>query len=116
LLIPAVEDGPIGSEEPWSLVRHLYGEPSVVHEPVVSPAKKDEVVDARRTAVRPMTNVMRVGPARRPITPRERAPAVASGDRPSKPRRHDLGLPPHVQRLGGGIGDHSGDVGVTREL
>ena len=55
---PAVEDRPIGSEEPWSVVRHLDGEPSVVHETVVAPAEKDEVVDARRAAVGPMTNVM----------------------------------------------------------
>src|SRR5918995_994868 len=95
----AVEDGPIGSEEPWSLVRHLDAEPSVVHEPVVAPAEKDEVGKARRAAVRPMINMMRVAPARRSITAGEGAPTVANGDRPSKRRRHDLGLPSDVQRL-----------------
>ena len=63
-----------------------------------------------------MINMMRVAPARRSITAGKRAPAVANGDRPSKRERHDLGLPSHVQRLGGGIGDDAAHGGVTREL
>jgi hypothetical protein len=111
---PAVEDRSIGSEEPWSLVGHLDGEPSVVHEPVVTPAEKDEVGKARRAAVRPMTNVMRVAPAGRSNTAGERTPAITNRNRASKRGRHHLGLPSHVERLGGGIGDDAGDVRVAR--
>jgi hypothetical protein len=106
----------IGSEEPWSFVRHLDAEPTVVHETVVASAEKDEVVDARRAAVRPMISMMRVAPARRSITAGEGAPAVANRDRPSKRGRHHLGVPSDVERLGGGTGDDAAHGGVTCEL
>jgi hypothetical protein len=86
----------------------------VVHEPVVAPAEKDEIVDTRRTAVRPMTNVMRVAPARRSITGGKRAAVVAYRDRAPKRRRHDLGLPTDVERPRAGVRDHPSDVGVAR--
>ena len=113
---PAVEDRPIGSGEPWSLVGHLDAEPSVVHEAVVAPTEKDEIVDARGAAVSPMINMVRVAPAGRSITAGEGAPAVANGDRAPKRRRHDLGLPSDVQRLRAAVGDHPAHGGVTRKL
>jgi hypothetical protein len=80
---------------------------------MVVPAQEDEVVQRGRTAVRPVSYVMSVGPLWTTIAARVDAAAVAHGERGADGRWDDAGPTADVERLADGIEDDPDDRGVT---
>ena len=71
--------------------------PLLVHRSVVPPAQRDQILELRWTAVRPVNDVVAVGPRRRSVAPREATPLIAEMERGADVCRDRARCPPHRQ-------------------
>lgn len=90
-------------------------EPLFVDDPVVRSAEQDEVGQRGLVAVRPMPDVVRVGPRWCPVAPGEGSAAIAHGERPTDRPRHDGCSAPDVEGLGTTACDDAAHGRVARE-
>jgi len=82
---------------------------------VVMAAEQDEVVQRGRAAFRPVPYVVSVRPLWTTVAARVDAAAIAHGEGGPDSRWDDPGAPAHVERLAGGVENHTDDRGVARD-
>lgn len=104
-----------GGGDHWGVTvrSDAHGPGLVVDGAVVVSAEQHKVVQRGDPAVRPVADVVGVGPARWAVTPGERAPAVPDDQRPPESGGIGAGLPSDVQWLTCAAKDRREDAAVT---
>ena len=77
---------------------HCNAETTLVHQSVVVPAEKCQIIHRSFTAIGPMPDVVRIDKACAG-TARETAATIAALQRPADGRRYGAGLAPHAERF-----------------
>jgi hypothetical protein len=98
----AVAAGGRGQDEPLAAGVTVQPPAAFVDGTVVDPAQQHQVVQAGRTTLNPVSQVVGVGPGRRPVTAGRDAAAVAYRQGASQRGRDKAGGAAEVKELGGG--------------